>query len=259
MVQVAVAGGTGVVGRLVVEALRRAGHEVTVVARSAGADLVTGEGLLAALQPASVVVDVANSPVTGRKKSVAFFERATSNLLAAEAKVGVGHHVALSIVGVDRVDLGYYLGKRRQEELVRGGSVPWTILRATQFHEFPAQLAERVRGPLLPVPSMRTQPVAAREVAQVLTELALADPVADTIELAGPEVHRMPDLARRLLRARGSRRLVAPLRLPGRVGRDLATGGLLPTDGLRGTQTFGQWLAEGDGAAPLGGAQRSHA
>jgi uncharacterized protein YbjT (DUF2867 family) len=241
---VAVAGGTGVVGRLVVQALGRAGHEVTVVARSAGVDLMTGQGLREALEPVSVVLDVANAPGSSRKTSVEFFERSTRNLLDAEGRADVRHHVALSIVGCDRVDLGYYLGKRRQEELVRTGDVPWTILRATQFHEFPAQLAERVRGPVLPVPTMMTQPVAAREVAQLLADLAPAEPSGETIELAGPDVHRMPDLARRLLRARGSRRIVVPVRLPGRVGRDLAGGRLLPTDGRRGTQTFDEWLAQ---------------
>lgn len=252
MTQVAVAGGTGVVGRHVVDALTQAGHEVTVIARSTGVDILASEGLPTALESVSVVIDVTNSPASSRHKAVEFFDRVTTNLLAAERQVGVRHHVALSIVGIGRVDLGYYFGKRRQEERVRAGDVPWTILRATQFHEFPGQLADRVRGPLLPVPSMTTQPVAAREAAQVLMELALAEPAGRITELAGPEVHRMPDLARRLLRARGSHRAVLPVRLPGRVGRALAGDGLLPMDGgRRGTQTFSDWLNE-----ELSGAQR---
>jgi uncharacterized protein YbjT (DUF2867 family) len=245
MTQVAVAGGTGAVGRHIVDALTQAGHKVTVLARSTGVDLLASEGLVAALGSVSVVIDVSNSPASSRRKAVEFFDRATTNLLSAERQAGVRHHVALSIVGIDRVDLGYYLSKRRQEELVRAGDVPWTILRATQFHEFPAQLADRVPGPLLPVPTMTTQPVAAREVAQTLIELALAEPTGQITELAGPEVHQMPDLARRLLRARGAHRAVLPIRLPGRLGRALAGDGLLPTDGARrGTQTFSDWLNE---------------
>ena len=242
--RIAVVGGTGVVGRHVVAAVSAAGHDASVVARSTGADLVSGEGLVDALDSADAVIDVANASSSSGRKSMAFFERATTNLLRAEREVGVGHHVALSIVGIDEIDFGYYVAKRRQEELVRGGSVPWTMLRATQFHEFPAQLAERMKGPLLPVPTMVTQPVAASEVAECLVELALAGPSGTMSEIAGPEVHRMPELARRLMRAHGSRRFVLPVRLPGKVGTAMAGGGLLPTeDGRRGTQTFADWLS----------------
>lgn len=242
---VAVAGGTGLAGQNVVGILQSAGHQVRILARSTGVDLVTGEGLPAALRGVDFVIDVVNAPVTGRRKSEAFFETTTSNLLAAERDAGVRHHVALSIVGIDRVDFGYYFGKRKQEQLIRDADVPWTILRATQFHEFPAQLAARARGPVLPVPVMTTQPVAAVEVANALVELALTAPSGMAPELAGPEVHQMPDLARRLLHARGVRRLVVPVRLPGRVGRAMADDGLLPADGARrGTQTWSQWLDE---------------
>jgi uncharacterized protein YbjT (DUF2867 family) len=249
--RVAVAGGTGVAGQNVVEAVHGAGHRAHILARSAGVDLVTGEGLSAALQGVDVVIDVVNAPVTSRRKSEAFFERTTANLLAAEQNAGVTHHVALSIVGADRVDFGYYFGKRKQEQLIQDSNVPWTILRATQFHEFPAQLAARVRGPVLPVPVMTTQPVAAAEVAKVLVELALAAPSGVAPELAGPEVHHMPDLARRLLHAQGLRRFVLPVRLPGRVGRAMADAGLLPADGARrGVQTWAQWLHETTPAHP---------
>ena len=248
--RVAVVGGTGVVGRHVVDAVTEAGHEPVVVARSRGVDLVSGAGLATALKRADVVVDVANAASSSRRRASAFFEQATANLLGAEQAAGVGHHVGLSIVGVDEVDFGYYVAKRRQEELVRAGSVPWTLLRATQFHEFPAQLADRMKGPLLPVPTMTSQPVAAREVARFLVELALAAPSGTTSEIAGPEVHRMPDLVRRVLRARGARRLVVPVRLPGRVGAAMAGDGLLPAgEGRRGTQTFAEWLRETRGRA----------
>jgi uncharacterized protein YbjT (DUF2867 family) len=249
--RVAVAGGTGTVGQKVVDALRSAGHEVRVLARSTGVDLVTGAGLTDSLESVAVVVDVVSAPVTSRRKSVAFFEKTTTNLLAAERAANVTHHLALSIVGVDRVDLGYYLGKRKQEELIRHADVPWTILRSTQFHEFPAQLTDRVRSPVLPVPVMTTQPVAAREVAAALVELALAPPSGMASELAGPDVAQLPDLVRRLLQAEGSHRLVVPVRLPGRTGRAMAAGGLLPAQGgRRGTQTWSAWLAETRPNAP---------
>ena len=149
----------------------------------------------------------------------------------------------LSIVGVDRVDTGYYAGKRAQEELVLAAALPTTVLRATQFHEFAGQVLAMVSGPVAPVPRMRVQPVAAREVAEHLVELALAAPQGRAPELAGPQVHELTDLARRVLRTRGSRRLVLPLRGPTAASRAVVGGALLPTGpGPRGRQTFDAWL-----------------
>jgi uncharacterized protein YbjT (DUF2867 family) len=240
-----VAGGTGCVGRFVVEAARGAGHEVGVISRATGTDLVSGTGLAEALQGADAVIDVSNYLGVSRSKSMQFFATATGNLLAAGAKAGVGHHVALSIVGIDRVPLGYYAGKLRQEEVLAGGDVPWTVLRATQFHEFPAQFLARLKGPLVAVPRMRSATVAAREVAEHLLELAAGPAMGRAPDLAGPQVHQMADLIRRLVRALGQRRLVLPVRLPGRAGAGMAGGGLLPTGaGPRGRQTFDEWLAE---------------
>ncbi len=192
------------------------------MARSHGADLLSGEGLDDALAGVDAVVDVSDLKTVRRRSAVRFFETAGRHLLAAEERAGVRHHVALSIVGVDRVDWGYYEGKRRQEDLVRAGAVPWTVLRATQFHEFPAQLLARVPGPVAPVPRMRVQPVAVREVAVVLAELATGPALGDAPELAGPREESVPDMARRLLSARGSHRLVVPVRLPGAAGRAMA-------------------------------------
>jgi uncharacterized protein YbjT (DUF2867 family) len=233
----AVAGGTGLVGRFVVDQARQAGHEVAVLSRTKGVDLTTGAGLDAVLRPDSVVIDVANVHALGARRSARFFETSTRHLLAAEQRAGAAHHVALSIVGIDRVTLGYYRGKLRQEEVIRAGSVPWTVLRATQFHEFTAQTAARVAGPVVPAPRMRCQTVAAREVAAELLRLATGDPVGRAPDLAGPEVAYLPDLVRSFLRSRGSHRVVVPVPVPG--PRD----GLLPTsDGPRGTQTFADWL-----------------
>ncbi len=163
--RVAVAGGTGVVGRHVMEALSASGHTPVALARSRGVDLLTGVGVDEALAGADVVVDVSNVATTSRRRSVGFFETATTRLLQAGHRAGVRHHVVLSIVGVDRVNSGYYAGKRRQEELALAGPVPATVLRATQFHEFAAQLFDR-RGPLVIAPKLLCQPVAVAEVAE---------------------------------------------------------------------------------------------
>jgi uncharacterized protein YbjT (DUF2867 family) len=243
----AVAGGTGCVGRFVVEALRAGGDEPVVLARSTGVDITTGAGLDDALGGVSAVIDVSNITTLSRKASVGFFEAATRHLLEAGQRAGVSHLVALSIVGIDRVDYGYYAGKRRQEELVLSGAVPASVLRATQFHEFVAQILDRGHGPVAVVPRMRTQPIAAREVADALVAIAAGPPVGLAPELAGPQPLELTDLASRLERARGSHRLVVSLPVPGKAGRAMATGGLLPTDpGPRGVQTFAEWLVSPD-------------
>ena len=243
--RIAVAGGTGVVGRYVVEAVRAAGHETVAISRSAGVDLVTGTGLADALKGADAVIDVSNTTSLSPSKAVQFFSTATSHLLAAEADAGVRHHVALSIVGIDRVPTGYYAGKLRQEELIEAGPVPWTVLRATQFHEFPAQLLDRIKGPVVPVPAGPAATVAAREVAAQLLTLAVGPAVGQAPELARPEVHPLPALVRQVMRVAGRRGVVVPVRLPGRTGRLTARGALLPTGpGPRGQQTFAEWLAD---------------
>ena len=245
--KIAVAGGTGVVGKLVVEAARDAGHQTSVISRANGIDLMSGTGLPEALAGVETVIDVTNSASISRSRATAFFETATTKLLAAEADAGVRHHVALSIVGIDRVPTGYYAAKLRQEELIAAGGIPWTVLRATQFHEFAGQLLAQTKGPIAPVPRMRSATVAAREVAEHLVELAEAPPRGRAPELAGPQVHQMTDLARELLRAQGSHRLVVPIRVPG--GQAMLNGGLLPTgEALRGRQTFAEFLRDFAGA-----------
>jgi len=242
--RIAVAGGTGVVGRQVVAELVRAGAEPVVLTRSAGVDLVTGRGLASAIREVTAVIDVSNLSTQKRQASIDFFTTTTTRLLEAGERFGVRHHVALSVVGVDRVDSGYYAGKRAQEQLVLSGPVPATILRATQFHEFAAQILALTRGPIAPVPVMRIQPVAAREVATALVGLAVQEAVGLAPELAGPQEHMLPVLARRLLRARGQRRFVLPLRGPVPVSRAVAGGALLPTGpGRRGAQSFDEWLS----------------
>lgn len=242
--RVAVAGGTGVVGRHVVEVARERGYDVVVLSRSSGVDLTTGAGLAEKLAGVDAVVDTSNVSTRSRTVAEAFFGGVTRHLLEAEAAAGVGHHVVLSIVGIDAVDSGYYAGKRLQERTAAGGAVPWSVLRATQFHEFAEQLLGYVRlGPFSLVPRMLSQPVAAREVGEALVGLAAGEPAGRAPELAGPEQHQMVDLARRVARLRGRR--VVPVRTPGKAGRAMRSGGLLPQgDGPRGRITFDEWLAQ---------------
>ena len=240
--RIAVAGGTGVVGRLVAEHARAAGHDVVVMARSRSVDLTTGVGVDDALRGVDAVIDVTNLMTVSRTAAVRFFETTTRILLEAEKRAGVGHHVLLSIVGVDRVDWGYYEGKRRQEELVLAGPVPATVLRATQFHEFAEQSLERVPGPVAVMPAMRSRPVAADEVAAELVRLAEGPAQGLATDIAGPEVLEMSSAMRRLTRARGIRKLVLRVPLPTAAGRAMARGGMLPTgDFRRGEVTFDRW------------------
>ena len=242
--KIAVAGGTGQTGGKVVEHLRAQGHHPVILARAHGVDLIQNTGLDAALDGVEAIIDVADFATMNAKKARASFGTATANLLAAAERNGVRHHVALSIVGSDRVHSGYYQGKQRQEELVRSGNVPWTILRATQFHEFAAQILAQVPGPVALVPHMQSQPIAVSEVAAHLCELATGQPQQMAPELAGPRVESVVDMARQLIRRRGERRPVIGLRVPGAAGKGMANGGLLPTQpGPRGRQTYTEWLA----------------
>lgn len=240
--RIAVAGGTGWTGLLVVKALRRRGDTPVVLARSEGVDLTTGAGLAGRLDGVDAVIDVTNVVTQRASTAVRFFGAASTHLLAEAKSAGVGHVVTLSIVGIDRVDLPYYRGKRRQEEVVRGAGVPYTILRATQFHEFAAQMIEQ-RLPVVPAPKMLSQPVAAAEVAEHLVELAHGEPCGMAPEIAGPEQLRMPDMVRRLAQVWHVRRPVVALGMGRTVGRAMAGGALLPEGpGPRGLQTFDSWL-----------------
>jgi uncharacterized protein YbjT (DUF2867 family) len=242
---IAVAGGTGLVGRRVVEALRDAGREVVVLARSAGVDLITGDGLRPALDGVRVVVDVTNTPVTDPAQAREFFETTTSRLLMAEEQAGVRHHVVLSIVGVDRVEgNGHYVGKRRQEELAEAGPIPTTVLRATQFHEFAGMVVSWTRdGDVATVPPLLIQPVAVTDLAEVLAEIATQPARPGRLELAGPDQQDLVDMARRTLAAHGeSLRLIPSWK--GLFGTEMAGNVLLPgADARIGATTFDTWLA----------------
>ncbi|OZC60978.1 3-beta hydroxysteroid dehydrogenase [Rhodococcus sp. 06-470-2] len=241
--KLAVAGGTGTVGVHVVEVARERGQEVVVLSRSAGVDLVSGSGLPDALSGVDAVIDVASTQTISAKESTAFFAAVTRNLLTAEGAAGVRHHVALSIVGIDKAPYAYYAGKVEQERLVRAGAVPWTILRATQFHEFAAQIRSQTSfGPLTVVPRMVSQPIAAREVAERLIDLAERPPAGRVADLGGPREERMAKMVRRYARAIGARGPVLEVPLPGAYGRAMRDGTLVTTqDSDHGLQTFDQW------------------
>jgi len=242
--QIVVAGATGAVGRHVVACAEAAGHTVVPLSRSTGQDVVTGTGLAEAMAGADVVIDVTSVVTTSAKTAVGFFRAATENLLAAEQAAGVRHHVALSIVGIDGETTGYYAGKVEQERLVAAGPVPWTVLRATQFHEFAPQMVARLSaGPFVVVPAMRTSTVAAAEVGAALVTLAEGAARGRTADLGGPEEAELADLVRRWLAATGRRRRVLRVPLPGAAGRRMRSGTLIPGPGAdRGRQTFAEWL-----------------
>lgn len=243
--KIAVAGGTGLLGRHVVEVARNQGHEVVVLARSAGVNLVTGAGLEPALTGVDVVIDVSNLNSTKAADAEAFFRSTTRNLLAAERANGVAHHVALSIVGVDRAPYGYYAGKVVQEREVASGEVPWTILRAMQFHEFAGQILDAlsVAGVHL-APKLPTKPVAAREVAERLVALAEQGPSGRVADLAGPREEQLDRMIRTLAKARGVRGPVIAVALPGKQFGAMRRGETLPGPGAdTGRQTFDEWVA----------------
>jgi uncharacterized protein YbjT (DUF2867 family) len=231
----------------VVAIARARGHRAVSLSRAEGVDLVSGQGLAEALKGVDAVIDVANIQTLNGKKSVDFFTAVTGNLLQQGKAAGGRHHVALSIVGTDKAAAGYYAGKLAQEKLVGNGDVPWTILRATQFHEFAEQMLQRSSlGPLVLVPRMATQPVAAREVAEALVDAAEAGPQGRVADLGGPEREQMADLVRAYARKQGQKKRVLELTAPGPLWRAMRNGDLIPEAGAAvGRQKFSDWLESG--------------
>ncbi|MFD9871632.1 SDR family oxidoreductase [Streptomyces niveus] len=243
--RIAVAGATGNIGALTVAALDRGGHDVVRVSRSLGVDLSTGEGLDDALTGVEAVVDVTNSPAADRAETVAYFHAATGNLLAAERRAGVRHHVLLSIAGVDRVEgNAHYAGKREQERLVSAGPVPWTIVPAAQFHDFAAMVASWAeRDGVATVAPLLVQPVAPADVADVLAEIVTGEPQGRYVDVVGPEPQDLVDMARRTNEARGHRVKLVPS-WSAAFGPEMAGDVLLPGENARiAPTTFDEWLA----------------
>lgn len=240
--RIAVAGGTGVLGRHVVAAVEGAGHEALVLTRATGVDLVAGTGL-DRLAGVDTVIDVTSVATSSARRSVTFFTTITRNLLRAGARFGVQHHLACSITGAAAVNAGYHAGKKAQEDLVLATDCG-TVVRSTQFHEFAGQMASQLRvGPLQLAPNMLSRPIAAAEVGSALAGIAAGPPQGLGPEYAGPEVLRMADMIRQLRTARGHRGPVLEVSLPGPFGRGARDGTLLPGPGARlGTTTFATWL-----------------
>jgi uncharacterized protein YbjT (DUF2867 family) len=245
--KIAVAGATGNIGARAVRRLQGDGHSVVPIARATGVDLMTGAGLDDALRGVQAVIDTTNLGARDRDQTVEFFSTTTRNLLDAEQRAGVAHHVLLSIVGLDRGGRSpHYAGKRAQEALVEQGAVPWTILRATQFHDFAATVVGwTVRDGVATIAPLLVQPVDPQDVADTLAELAIGEPQRDRVDLAGPHTEDLVDMARRTFAARGEEiRLVPTWRGP----FDVSAAGemLLPEEGARiGKVSFDDWLAAG--------------
>jgi uncharacterized protein YbjT (DUF2867 family) len=245
--KIVVIGGTGLIGSKLVEKLRDAGHDVLAASPNSGVDTLTGEGLAEALEGAQVVVDVANAPNWDDAAVMNFFQTASRNLLAAETAAGVKHHVALSVVGADQLsESGYMRAKIVQEETVKAGGVPYTILRATQFFEFIERIADSsVKGENVYLPPVFIQPESADDVAATLADVALSEPVNGIVELAGPEEFRLDELVRRVFTANNDpRRVTVDIKAP-YFGAELDYFSLTPDGNARIAPThFEDWLTQ---------------
>lgn len=231
--KIVVIGGTGLIGSRLVTALSGRGHTVIPASPRLGVDTITGEGLATALDGASVVVDVSNAPSFEADAVLAFFETSTRNLIAAETAAGVGHHVALSVVGTDRLsESGYFRGKIAQEGLITASPIPYTIVHATQFFEFIAGIAtEATDGNVVRLPHVRFQPMAADDVVAALATIAEGPPANGIVDVAGPDVFDLDTLVRRLLAADGDPREVVTDPLARYFGAVLHERTLVPDDG----------------------------
>jgi uncharacterized protein YbjT (DUF2867 family) len=245
-VKIVVIGGTGLIGTKLVNNLRQHGHEVVAASPSSGVNILTGEGLAEALAGAQVVVDVANSPSFEDKAVLEFFETAGRNLLTAEAAAGVGHHVALSVVGTDRLlASGYFRAKMAQENLIKASKIPYTILRSTQFFEFVSAIAQSATdGQTVRLSPALVQPIVSDDVADALADIAVGKPVNGTVEVAGPERIRLDELVRRYLSANRDARKVTTDVHARYFGTELNDQSLTPGDNPRiGKTRFEDWLS----------------
>jgi uncharacterized protein YbjT (DUF2867 family) len=252
--KIVVIGGSGLIGSRLVEQLREHGHETFAASPNSGVNTITGEGLAEALKGALVVVDVSNAPSWEDAAVMKFFETSTRNLLAQETVAGVRHHVALSVVGSDRMlQSGYFRAKIAQENLIKDSSIPYSIVRATQFFEFVEKIADfstddnKVR-----LPSALIQPMAADDVAGALARIAVGAPVKGTVEIGGPEKFRLDELVRRGLAARKDPREVVTDPHGRYYGIEVSERTLVPGDDARlGETRFETWLSRQTGQVPI--------
>jgi uncharacterized protein YbjT (DUF2867 family) len=243
--KVVIIGGSGLIGSKLVARLREQGHEAVPASPNSGVNTLTGEGLADVLTGAAVVVDVSNSPSFDDAAVLEFFETSTTHLLAAEAAAGVGHHVALSVVGCDRApDSGYLRAKVAQEKLIRSSSIPSSIVRATQFFEFLSRIADAATvGNTVRIAPVLFQPVAAEDVAKALARVAVSAPVNGIVEIAGPQQLRFDEFIRRDLAARHDPRVVVADPNARYFGTALDERTLVPGAGARlGELRFADWL-----------------
>src|SRR5213596_4263394 len=244
--KIVVIGGSGLIGKKLVKNLRQQGHEVVAASPSSGVNAVTGKGLAQALAGAQVVVDVANSPSFEDKAVLAFFETSGRNLLAAETAAGVGHHVALSVVGTDRLlASGYFRAKMAQENLIKASKIPYTILRSTQFFEFVSGIAQSATdGQTVRLSPALVQPIASDDVADALADIAVGKPMNGTVEVAGPERIRLDEFVRLFLSAKQDARKVTTDVHARYFGTELNDQSLTPGDNARLAPTrFEEWLS----------------
>jgi uncharacterized protein YbjT (DUF2867 family) len=245
--KVVILGGTGLIGAKLVNLLRSEGHEVIPASPSLGINSITGEGLAEAVTGAQVVIDVTNAPSWEDKAVLKFFQTSTRNLLAAEAKTGVGHHVALSIVGCDRLPAsGYLRAKVAQEKLIKGSPIPYTIVRATQFFEFVGGIADSATNEqTVRLPSALFQPILSDDVASALAKIAVAKPLNGTVELAGPDPMRFDEVVRQYLTVHNDPRAVVSDEQAHYFGTALEKRSLVPEseNPLLGSAHFADWLS----------------
>lgn len=244
--KIVIIGGTGLIGSKTAERLRKKGHEVIAAAPKTGVDTITGEGLAEVLENSEVVIDLANSPNFEDKAVLEFFQTAGKNLKAAEIDAGVKHHIALSIVGTDRLpESGYLRAKVAQEKIIRESRIPYTILRSTQFMEFLGGIGqEGTVGGIARLSTGGFQPIASDDVADFVTDAALAPPTNGIIEICGPERERLCDFVARYLKAIGDSRAVVGDPDARYFGTKLEDGSLVSDNNPRiGRITFDQWFA----------------
>ncbi|WP_418131099.1 SDR family oxidoreductase [Variovorax sp. 375MFSha3.1] len=244
--KIVVIGGSGLIGSKVVNKLREAGHEVVAASPASGVNTITGEGLDAAMAGTQVVLDVANSPSFEDKAVLEFFQTSGRNLLAAESKAGVKHHVALSVVGTDRLsESGYFRAKIAQEALIRDSGIPYTIVHSTQFFEFLGSIAQSgADGDSVHLSPAFVQPIASDDVAAAVADYTLGQPRNGVVEIAGPERVRLSDLVARYLNATNDKRTVVPDVHARYFGAELKDDTLVPGPNPRiGALDFDAWFA----------------
>jgi uncharacterized protein YbjT (DUF2867 family) len=244
--KIVVIGGTGLIGSKLVTRLREQGHDVVAASPDTGVNTITGAGLAEALRGASVVVDVSNSPSFEDAAVLTFFETSTRNVLAAEAEAGVRHHVALSVVGTERLSgSGYFRAKIAQEMLIKGSAIPYSIVHATQFFEFVKSIAAAATdGNRVRLAPVFIQPMAADDVASAVARIAVGEPVNGIVEVAGPERFRLDELIRQGLRAQNDPREVVADPRARYFGAELTERTLVPDDDAQLGQTrFEDWLS----------------